>query len=55
VVTTHTSDRARVMDSKTVTGKWADLHAPRVDTETERTLSMWVLLAEQCDPSRTRS
>jgi hypothetical protein len=54
-VTAHTSDQAWLVDSKTGTGRWADLNAQRLTTETEQTLSMWRLPRDLCDPDWTRS
>ena len=54
-VTAHTTNQTWLVDSKTGTGRWADLDADRSDTETEQTVSMWRLPAEKCDPDWTRS
>jgi hypothetical protein len=54
-VTAHTTDQAWLVDSKTGSGRWADLTAQPADTETEQTLPMWRLPRDPCDPDWTRS
>jgi hypothetical protein len=54
-VTAHTSVQAWLVDSKTGTGRWADLNAQPADTEIEQTLPLWRLPRDPGAPDWTRS